>query len=55
MQEPVPQSDTFQERAAECRKLAETAPDAMRDGFLRLAEVYDQLAETARARRSQLR
>jgi hypothetical protein len=52
MQERVPQTDTYRERAEECRKLAETAPaGGMREGFLRLAEVYEQLAATAEARR----
>jgi hypothetical protein len=39
------QSNTYRERAAECWKLAKSAPANMRDSYIKLAESYEQLAE----------
>jgi hypothetical protein len=39
------QSNTYRERAAECRKLAKSARANMRDSYIKLAESYEQLAE----------
>src|SRR4051812_14818054 len=44
MQKRLPREIQYKERARECRRFAETAPERMRDGFLRLAEIYEKLA-----------
>jgi hypothetical protein len=43
----LPTPVTYHERADECRRLAKVVPPNFRSDYLRLAEVYKQLADKA--------
>jgi hypothetical protein len=45
MQEELPDTNTYLERADECRALAEIAPKHLRESYLRMAAYYEQLAK----------
>jgi hypothetical protein len=48
MEHQLPTAATYQERADECRRLAKVVPSNLRKEYLKLAGVYEQLAEKAR-------
>ena len=50
MEHQLPTALTYQERAEECRRLAKVVPSNLRKEYLKLADVYEQLADKARKR-----
>jgi hypothetical protein len=50
MEHQLPTAATYQERADECRRLAKVVPSNLRKEYLKLADVYEQLADKARKR-----
>lgn len=51
MERQLPTALTCQERADECCRLAKVVPSNLRKEDLKLADVYEQLADKARKRR----